>query len=64
MYYGTGWIGEGIGKWSGPDKDYIEMEFEVDYGKNHLSKLIISPFHPSALDSLGNGFAEYYTRID
>ena len=64
VYYGTGWIGEGIGKWSGPDKDYIEMEFEVDYGKNHLSKLIISPFHPSALDSLGNGFAEYYTRID
>tara|TARA_B100000242_G_scaffold153520_1_gene109640 strand:- start:25 stop:510 length:486 start_codon:yes stop_codon:yes gene_type:complete len=64
VYYGTGWLGEGLGKWSGPDKDYIEMEFEVDYGNNHLSKLIISPFHPSALDSLGNGFAEYYTRVD
>ena len=57
VYYGTGWLGEGIGEWSGPDKDYLEVEFEVDYGKNHLSKLM-------PLDSLGNGFAEYYTRVD
>ena len=40
VYYGTGWLGEGLVKWSGPDKDYIEMEFEVDYGKDHLSKLM------------------------
>ena len=40
-----------------PAKDFIEVEFEVDYGKNHLSKLI-------RLDSIGNGFAEYYTRVE
>ena len=57
VYYGTGWLGDGIGIWSGPDKDYFEVEFEVDYGRNHLSKLM-------PLDSLGNGFAEYYTRVD
>ena len=57
VYYGTGWLGEGIDEWSGPDKDYIEVEFKIDYGKNHLSKLM-------PLDSLGNGFAEYYTRVD
>ena len=50
-------LGDGIGKWSGPDKDYLEVEFEIDYGKNNLSKLM-------PLDSLGNGFAEYYTRVD
>jgi hypothetical protein len=57
IFYGTGWLGDGIDEWSGPDKDYLEVEFEVDYGKNHLSKLI-------PLDSLGNGFAEYYIRVD
>ena len=57
VYYGTGWLGDGIGEWSGPDKDYLEVEFEIDYGKNHLSKLM-------PLDSLGNGFAEFYTRVD
>ena len=57
VYFGTGWLGDGIGIWSGPDKDYFEVEFEVDYGRNHLSKLM-------PLDSLGNGFAEYYTRVD
>ena len=57
VYYGTGWLGDGIGIWSDPDKDYFEVEFEVDYGRNHLSKLM-------PLDSLGNGFAEYYTRVD
>ena len=57
VYYGTGWLGDGISEWSGPDKDYFEVEFEIDYGKNHLSKLM-------PLDSLDNGFAEYYTRID
>ena len=57
VYYGTGWLGDGITEWSGPDKDYLEVEFEIDYGKNHLSKLM-------PLDSIGNGFAEYYTRVD
>ena len=57
VYYGTGWLGDGIGIWSGPDKDYFEVEFDINYGKNHLSKLM-------PLDSLGNGFAEYYTRVD
>lgn len=33
VYYGTGWLGDGIGEWSGPDKDYLEVEFEIDYGK-------------------------------
>ena len=57
VYYGTGWLGDGISEWSGPDKDYFEVEFEIDYGKNHLSKLM-------PLDSISNGFAEYYTRVD
>ena len=57
VYYGTGWLGDGISEWSGHDKDYLEVEFEIDYGKNHLSKLM-------PLDSIGNGFAEYYTRVD
>ena len=57
VYYGTGWIGEVIDKMRDPAKDFIEVEFEVDYGKNHLSKLI-------RLDSIGNGFAEYYTRVE
>ena len=34
-----------------------QVGFKIDYGKNHLSKLM-------PLDSLDNGFAEYYTRID
>ena len=57
VYYGTGWHGDGIDEWSGPDKDYLEVKFKVDYGKDHLSKLM-------PLDSLGNGFAEYYSRVD
>ena len=57
VYYGTGWIGEVIDKMRDPAEDFIEVEFEVDYGKNHLSKLI-------RLDSIGNGFAEYYTRVE
>ena len=57
VYYGTGWLGDGIGIWNGPDKDYFEVEFDINYGKKHLSKLM-------PLDSLGNGFAEYYTRVD
>ena len=57
VYYGTGWLGDGIDEWSGPDKDYLEVMFKVDYGKDHFSKLM-------PLDSLGNGFAEYYSRID
>ena len=56
VYYGTGWLGDGISEWSGPDKDYFEVEFKIDYGKNHLSKLM-------PLDPFDNGFAEYYTRI-
>ena len=44
VYYGTGWIGEVIDKMRDPAKDFIEVEFEVDYGKNHLSKLIVSAF--------------------
>ena len=57
VYYGTGWLGDGISKWSGPEKDYLQVEFEVDFGEKHLSKLM-------PLDSLGNGFAEYYKRVD
>ena len=57
VYYGTGWIGEAIDKWKDPLKDYLEVELEVDYGNNHLTKLI-------RLDSIGNGFAEYYTRVE
>ena len=57
VYYGTGWIGEVIDKRRDPTKGFVEVEFEVDYGNNHLSKLI-------RLDSIGNGFAEYYTRVE
>lgn len=57
VYYGTGWIGELIDKRRDPTKGFVEVEFEVDYGNNHLSKLI-------RLDSIGNGFAEYYTRVE
>ena len=57
VYYGTGWLGDGIDEWSDPEKDYLEVKFNVDYGKDHFSKLM-------PLDSLGNGFAEYYSRVD
>ena len=46
-----------INKWKDPNKDYLEAEFKVDIGSHHLSKLI-------GLDSVGNGFAEYYKELN
>ena len=57
VFYGTGWMDDVINEWKDPNKDYLEAEFKVDIGSHHLSKLI-------GLDSVGNGFAEYYKRVE
>tara|TARA_B100001057_G_scaffold16740_2_gene15636 strand:+ start:5017 stop:5478 length:462 start_codon:yes stop_codon:yes gene_type:complete len=57
VFYATGWLDDVINRWKDTDKDYLEVEFKIDLGNNHLSKL-------SRLDSLGSGFAEYYKRVD
>lgn len=55
--YGTGWAEDLIKINSDSIQKAWVVQFKLDYGPNHFSQLW-------PLDSLGNGTAEYYKRID